>query len=98
MKRLNKEWFQAAFVRAIKTVAQTMLSLITVGAAFSEINWIYILSVSLVSGIASILTSIAGLPEATCDGEVSVDNYGRLHGDVAVDSIGNKKTVRLKLK
>jgi len=57
------EWFKAALVRAIKTMAQTALGMITVGMAASEIQWVYVGSVSLVAGIYSMLTSIAGLPE-----------------------------------
>lgn len=60
---MPKQWFKAAGVRALKTVAQTAVSLITVGAAMTEIDWITVGSVSLLSGILSILTSIAGLPE-----------------------------------
>lgn len=60
---MNKEWFKAAGIRAIKTIAQTAVSLITVGAAMTEIDWVTVGSVSLVAGILSILTSVAGLPE-----------------------------------
>lgn len=60
---MNKVWFKAAGVRAIKTMAQTALSLITVGNMVTELDWVAILSISLTSGIASVLTSIAGLPE-----------------------------------
>lgn len=56
-------WIKAAGVRSAKTFAQTMLSLITVGAAFVEIDWMYVLSVSAVAAICSLLTSIGGLPE-----------------------------------
>lgn len=63
----NKEhfykWLKAAGVRAIKTVAQTALGMITVGAAVEDVNWLYVGSVALVAGIYSMLTSIAGLPE-----------------------------------
>lgn len=59
----TKEWLCAAGVRAIKTVAQTALGMITVGMAMSEIKWVYVGSVSLVAGIYSLLTSVAGLPE-----------------------------------
>ena len=65
-----KNWLKAAGIRAIKTIAQTALSLITVGQLFSEINWLNILSVSLVAGIYSLLTSIAGLPELEKEKEV----------------------------
>lgn len=73
----NKEywmkWIKAASVRAIKTVAQTALGMITVGAAMEEVKWAYVGSVALVAGVYSILTSIAGLPEVEVDGD-SDDN------------------------
>lgn len=69
MNNYIKEWFKAASIRAIKTVAQTALGMITIGAAMSEINWMYLVSVSVVAGIYSILTSIAGLPEVPKDGD-----------------------------
>ena len=59
----TKEWFKAALIRALKTVAQTAVSMITVGSAISEIQWGYVASVAVVAGIYSMLTSIAGLPE-----------------------------------
>lgn len=58
-----KEWIKCAGVRAIKTMAQTAVSLITVGATMSEIEWAMVGSASLLAGILSILTSVAGLPE-----------------------------------
>ena len=58
-----KEWFMAALVRAVKTFAQTFASMIAVGAAFSEVDWIRALSVSGVAFVLSILTSLGGLPE-----------------------------------
>ena len=64
MKKTNmKEWAKAAGIRAIKTMAQTALSLITVGNMLTEMNWAAIISISLTAGIASVLTSITGLPE-----------------------------------
>lgn len=59
----TKTWIKAAAVRAIKTFAQTMVASLTVGAAISDISWRTLLSVSAVAALASILTSIAGLPE-----------------------------------
>lgn len=59
----TKEWFKAALIRALKTVAQTAVSMITVGSALSEINWPYVASVAVVAGVYSMLTSVAGLPE-----------------------------------
>ena len=56
-------WFKAAGIRAVKTVAQTAVSLISVGAVMSDIDWIMVGSASLLAGILSLLTSVAGLPE-----------------------------------
>ena len=58
-----KKWLKAAFIRAVKTFAQTAASLITVGAVISEIDWVMVASASAVAFIYSILTSLAGLPE-----------------------------------
>lgn len=57
------QWAKAAGIRALKTVAQTALGMITVGAAFEEVKWLYVASVAGVAGLYSLLTSIAGLPE-----------------------------------
>ena len=58
-----KEWAKAAGIRAIRTFAQAFISMVTVGQAFIEIDWLYVLSVSGVAAVISILTSLAGLPE-----------------------------------
>lgn len=58
-----KNWWKAAGIRAIKTVAQTAASLITVGSLITDIDWVALVSVSLVAGVYSLLTSIGGLPE-----------------------------------
>lgn len=60
---MGKKWIKAAGIRAIKTMAQTGVSMLTVGQAFVEINWLNVISVSITAGIISVLTSIAGLPE-----------------------------------
>ena len=57
------KWFKAAGVRALKTAAQTAVATIGVSAVMSEVNWIAVGSASLLAGILSLLTSIAGLPE-----------------------------------
>ena len=59
----TKKWFKAAVVRAGKTMAQTALSMLTVGQAMMDVNWVNVISVSAVAGVISILNSIAGLPE-----------------------------------
>lgn len=63
MKRNWSKWFKAAGIRAVKTIAQVAVSMLTVGQAFVDINWGLVLSVSGVAGVISLLTSIAGLPE-----------------------------------
>lgn len=58
-----KKWIKAAGVRAAKTVAQTAAAIIGVGATIGEIDWVTVCSAAAVSGILSLLTSVAGLPE-----------------------------------
>lgn len=60
---MNINWVKAASMRALKTVAQTAVSLISVGSLISEVDWMVVVSASAVAGILSILTSVAGLPE-----------------------------------
>lgn len=60
---MNKTWWKAAGVRAIKTFCQTAVSMLTVGQAFIDIDWVNVLSVSGVAAVISLLTSIAGIPE-----------------------------------
>lgn len=62
-KQKIKKWFRAAGVRAIKTVAQTAVATIGTSAVMGDVNWIMVGSASLLSGILSLLTSIAGIPE-----------------------------------
>ena len=57
------KWWAAAGVRAIKTVAQTAVATIGTAAAMGEVNWIAVASASVLAGILSLLTSVAGLPE-----------------------------------
>ena len=60
---LNKKWWAAAGIRAIKTIAQTAVATIGTAAIISEVDWRLIASASVLAGILSLLTSIAGLPE-----------------------------------
>lgn len=63
MSNKVKNWIKAAGIRAIKTFAQTAVSMLTIGQAVIDVNWINVLSISSVAALISILTSIAGLPE-----------------------------------
>lgn len=58
-----RKWLRAAGMRAIKTVAETALSMMTIGQGVMEVNWLNVLSVSATAGIISLLFSIKGLPE-----------------------------------
>lgn len=58
-----KNWLKAAGVRAIKTVAQTAVATIGTSALLGEVNWIAVGSASILAGVLSLLTSVAGLPE-----------------------------------
>lgn len=62
-----KKWFKAASVRAIKTIAQSALAMIGTSAVMGDVNWVMVGSAALLSGILSILTSIAGIPEVKED-------------------------------
>ena len=64
-----KKWIAAAGVRALKTVAQTAVATIGTSAVISEVNWIMVLSASLLAGVLSLLTSVAGLPEVPDESE-----------------------------
>lgn len=58
------KWFKCALVRAIKTVCQTAIATIGTASVLGEVNWTMVVSASILAGILSMLTSLAGLPEA----------------------------------
>lgn len=62
-KIITKTWLKAAGIRAIKTVAQTAVATIGTAAVVSAVDWKMVVSASLLSGVLSLLTSVAGLPE-----------------------------------
>lgn len=69
MKKYNfKCWVKAAAVRALKTIAQTAVATIGTTAVMAEVNWLMVASASLLAGVLSLLTSIAGLPEVETEG------------------------------
>lgn len=62
-KEYWKNWAKAAGVRAVKTVAQTFVATIGTAAVLQDVNWVMVLSASALSGVISLATSVAGLPE-----------------------------------
>ena len=63
MCKIDKKWFKAAVVRAVKTVAQTFVATIGTATVMGAVDWKMVLSASVLSGILSVATSVAGLPE-----------------------------------
>lgn len=63
MSESTKKWFRAAGRRAVKTVAQTFVATVGTAAVMGEVNWPMVASASVLAGILSMATSVAGLPE-----------------------------------
>lgn len=64
LKKQNwKEWSKAAGIRAVKTMAQAAVASIGVAATMGEVNWLMVGSTAILSGVLSMLTSVAGIPE-----------------------------------
>ncbi len=60
---MNKKWFKAAAVRAVKTMAQAAIAMIGTSVVLSDVSWQVVASASVLAGVLSMLTSVAGLPE-----------------------------------
>ena len=78
----DPQWWAAASIRAIKTIAQTMLGVIGASAVLSDVSWPIVASAGALAGITSLLTSLGGLPELDAD---PVADYEGYYGDVADD-------------
>ena len=63
MRKDFKKWLKCAGIRALKTICQTALATIGTAKVMEEVNWLMIISASLLAGILSLLTSVAGIPE-----------------------------------
>ena len=66
---MSKLWWKCAGIRAIKTVAQTAVASIGTAMVLTEVDWLYVVSASILAGILSLLTSVAGLPEVDMHGD-----------------------------
>ena len=71
MSDKTKTWLKAAGVRAVKTVAQTAVATISTAAVLGDVNWVMVGSASVLAGILSLLTSVAGLPEVNSGGDAA---------------------------
>lgn len=60
---MTKVWIKAALVRAVKTICQTAVAMIGTSVVISDVDWLMVVSASLLAGLLSVLTSVAGLPE-----------------------------------
>ena len=86
--RLTSDFFKAALIRAVKTSAQVILSMLTVGKAITDFNWLEIISIAATSFIFSILTSIVmGLPESEYSGTMSLQAGDEENNSAVVLSI-----------
>lgn len=63
MSKKTKKWMKAAGIRSLKTVAQTAVALLPAAATIQQVDWITVLGTAALAGVASMLTSLAGLPE-----------------------------------
>ncbi len=61
---MSKAWLKAAAIRAVKTMAQTAIAMIPVGVSVTEVGWYAVAGTAVLAGILSLLTSVAGIPEA----------------------------------
>ena len=100
--KFTLDWFKAAGIRMIRTAAQVALAMLSIGMTVSEVDWLNILSVSLVAAVYSLLTSIVtDLPETGSDGVVTITQTGDVGGlsiDLNSEEILKKGLVKLKVQ
>lgn len=99
--KFTVEWVKAALIRAVRTAAQVALTMLTVGMAVNEVEWMKLLSVSAVAAVYSILTSIVtDLPEVGSDGTIVLDSDGEittLDIPLNTEELAKKGSVRLSV-
>lgn len=99
--KFTLEWFKAALVRMLRTAAQVALGMLTVGMTIREVDWLNVLSVSVVAAVYSFLTSVVtDLPEIGSDGVVHLDEAGDVTGidiDMASEDVPKNGTLKLRI-
>lgn len=104
MSNPKMEWIQAACIRALRTFAQTAVATIGTAAMLSEVNWTAVISASALAAILSLLMSLTGLPEASVDGTLVVDDTDdskmlyTFYVETPLDDLKEKKTIRLNVE
>lgn len=73
-----REWIRAALIRAVKTFAQTCVAMLPIGASIEQVSWLMVLGTGALAAVASILTSIAGLPEVKAQESLELVRAGVL--------------------
>ena len=63
----NKKWWHASLIRCVRTIAQTFVATIGTAAVLQDVNWIMVASASVLAGVISLATSVAGLPEVSTE-------------------------------
>jgi hypothetical protein len=103
---ITKAWFYAAGIRALKTFAQSLVALLVISEAVTEVDWVQVLSVAALSAILSLLTSLTGLPELKTgsDGCLKIDTSDpnkdlySLELNEDLSTLADKKTVTFIVK
>lgn len=89
---MNKQFWKASLIRAIRTIAQTAVSLIGTAVVMSDVNWSVVVSASILSGILSILTAIAtGLPEVEYAEHIYMSREEPADSYIDESEVGNGK-------
>lgn len=73
-----REWIRAALIRAVKTFAQTCVAMLPIGASIEQVSWLMVLGTGALAAVASLLTSIAGLPEVKAQESLELVRAGVL--------------------
>lgn len=105
-RRFTKDFFIAALIRGLKTAAQVMLSMITVGRAITSFDWVQILSITATAFVYSLLTSIVfGIPEGEYQGKLHMEDYNNdgnpvpvINLEIPSEAIADRNNINIKVE